>query len=134
MTWRPKGKHVTVDYWNPRALGICDYSGFVHVRSEMVKQMEWRGNSLQWTGFYVGKDYADKPNEQGRPPILPPDPVPVPQPRVPMGQINTWNMNSLGNWNACYLPWNTIGTLSDGVNVSPQSLILQQIQNTGFMG
>lgn len=83
MTYNPKGKHVTVDPSSPDALGICDYTGFVHKRSDLVKQMEWRGNAIVWTGFYVGRDYVDVPNEQLRPPILPPDPVPVQQPRLP---------------------------------------------------
>lgn len=77
----PLGKHVTIDINNPEALGICDKTGFVFNRKDLVKQMAWQGNALVWTGAYVGKPYLDKPSEQGRSPSLPPDPIPVVQPR-----------------------------------------------------
>jgi len=83
MSDRPKGKHVTIDINNPLALGICDYTGFVHLRKDLVKQMQWAGDSLVWTGLYVGKDYLDVPDPQLRTPHLPPDPVPVMDPRPP---------------------------------------------------
>lgn len=84
MSNRPHGKHVFIDADEPHALAICDKTQFVHRRIDLVQQMEWRGNSIQWTGFLVGRDYVDTPNEQLRPPMLPPDPVPVPNPRVQM--------------------------------------------------
>lgn len=77
----PLGKRVSIDVKNPQALGICDKTGFVFMRKDLVRQMEWHGNALVWTGAYVGRPYVDKPNEQGRSPMLPPDPIPVPQPR-----------------------------------------------------
>lgn len=83
MSDRPKGKHVTIDPSNPKALGICDYTGFVHLRKDLVKQMQWAGDSLVWTGLYVGKDYLDVPSPQLRTPHLPPDPVPVLDARPP---------------------------------------------------
>lgn len=83
MSDRPLGKHVTIDPNNPQALGICDYTGFVHLRKDLVKQMQWAGDALVWTGLYVGKDYLDKPDPQLRTPILPVDPVPVKEPRPP---------------------------------------------------
>lgn len=98
MTYNPKGKHVTVDPSSPDALGICDYTGFVHKRSDLVKQMEWRGNAIVWTGFYVGRDYVDVPNEQLRPPILPPDPVPVREPRLMQPSIVTWTNGQNAIW------------------------------------
>lgn len=83
----PKGKHVNIDQDFPSALGICDKSRFVFNHKDLVKQMEWRGNALVWTGFLVGRPYVDVPNEQLRPPILPPDPVPVKMPRLPQGNL-----------------------------------------------
>lgn len=74
---RPKGRHVSIREKNPKAVGICDYTGFIHLKQDLVRQMEYRGDRLVWTGFYVGKDYQDKPNQQLRPPMLPPDPIPV---------------------------------------------------------
>ncbi len=78
-----KGKYVTIDIDKPEALGVCDKTGLVFNRSDLVQQMEWRGNSLQPTGFLVGKPFEDKPNEQGRTPVLREDPVPVKNPRFP---------------------------------------------------
>jgi hypothetical protein len=81
MNKRSKGKHVNVDMNHPQPIGFCDRSGFVHMRKDLIPQMEWRGDSLEWTGLYVGKDYLDFPNEQLRAPDLVPDPVPVENPR-----------------------------------------------------
>lgn len=45
--------------------------------------MAWRGNKLQWTGFLVCTfTCLDLPNQQLRPRILPPDPIPVVNPRI----------------------------------------------------
>lgn len=85
MSWteKYKGKYVTIDKDNPDALGICDDSGFVFNHKDLVKQMEWRGNNLVWTGFLVGRPYLDVPNEQNRPPLTKDDPRPVKNPRLP---------------------------------------------------
>jgi hypothetical protein len=80
---RKKGKNVTVEFNNPSAVGVCDDSGFVFNHSELVKQMEWRGDKLVWTGLMVGKPYLDKPNEQNRLPLVKDDPRPVKNPRLP---------------------------------------------------
>jgi len=81
MSYRPHGKLVRIDSMSPKGLGICDKTQFICLHEDLVKQMEWRGNSLQWTGYMVHRDYVDKPNEQLRPPILAPDPVPLVNPR-----------------------------------------------------
>jgi hypothetical protein len=85
MSWvnRWKGKYVTIDPKYPSALGICDESGFVFNHKDLVKQMEWRGDALVWTGFMVGKPFLDVPNEQNRPPLVKNDPRPVMNPRLP---------------------------------------------------
>lgn len=93
MSYQPKGKHVIIDPEHPQALGICDRSGFVFLRKDMVRQMEWRGDDLAWTGFFVGVPYLDMPNEQGRPPILPSDPIPIRDPRPPFYTLVDWNQD-----------------------------------------
>jgi len=80
-----KGKYVKIDKNSPSALGVCDESGFTFNRKDLHKQMAWRGNSLVWTGFYVGTPYLDVPSQQDRPP--PPDlndPLPVKDARLPV--------------------------------------------------
>ena len=80
---RFKGKYVSINPDNPSALGVCDESGFVFNHNQLVKQMEWRGNNLVWTGLMVGKPYLDKPSQQNRPPITNDDPKTVANPRLP---------------------------------------------------
>jgi hypothetical protein len=132
MSNRPHGKHVRIDETAPRALGICDYTGFVHNRTDLVRQMEWRGNAIVWTGFYVGRQYADKPNEQLRPPILPPDPVPIREPRLKQPTIITWSIGQNTPWkdikNFTWASW--FGS-SDGVPAltEPQRLTALQTFN-----
>jgi len=131
MTMRPKGKHVCIDENAPEALGICDFTGFVHLRRDLVKQMEWRGNRLVWTGFLVGRQYADKPNPQLRPPILKPDPVPILLPRLPQETIINWNTITLF-WEDVNDNWSSLGTLQDGMPALPESERLIQAQNVYF--
>jgi len=85
MSWikRWKGKYVTIDPSNPSALGVCDESGFDFNHKDLVKQMQWRGNNLVWTGLMVGPPYLDTPQQQNRPPIVKDDPRPVTNPRLP---------------------------------------------------
>ena len=85
MSWvqKWKGKHVEVDPSNPKGLGVCDRSGFTFNHCDLVKQMEWRGNNLVWTGLMVGRPYLDEPSQQNRPPIVKNDPVPLKNPRLP---------------------------------------------------
>lgn len=74
---------------SPLAIGQCDYSGFIVPYHELVRQMEYRGNALVWTGFLVWNRFADEPNPQLLNPILQPDPIPLREPRVPQNAQNT---------------------------------------------
>jgi hypothetical protein len=104
----PSKKYVTFDFEHPQAVGVCDYSGFFFNHKDLHKQMEWRGNSLVWNGFLVGKPYLDIPNEQMRNPLIYPDPVPIKDPRPPQG------------------PWaQTPGVFNPNAQ--------QQLENTNFM-
>jgi hypothetical protein len=47
----------------------------------MVRQQQWAGNSLIDTGLLVGIDCLDVPQDQYRTVILPPDPMPINNPR-----------------------------------------------------
>jgi hypothetical protein len=132
---RPHGKHVQIDPDSPKALGICDYTGFVHMRKDLVRQMEWRGNALIWTGLYVGRNYQDVPNEQNRPPILPPDPIPVLWPRPPRTTQITWSQGLGIPWNQLsQVTWGTWGTIENGSQALPEGERLQQLQQVRFMG
>jgi hypothetical protein len=67
---------------NPRAWGRDDITGLPVMHDDLVKQMEYIGNGLAWTGFMVHFNDADQPNPQLMPPRLRPDPVPVHNPRI----------------------------------------------------
>ncbi len=77
----PTGRYTRIRARDPRALAVCDYSGMYCMHSDLVRQMEYRGSGLVWTGFMVNKKFADKPNHQMLTPILMPDPIPVVMPR-----------------------------------------------------
>ena len=66
---------------NPHAFGVCDYCGFWRNLYRLEKQFEFFGPGLQWTGYLVCHRCLDKPQDQLRPIVLPPDPVSVENPR-----------------------------------------------------
>jgi len=71
-----------VDPKNPRAFAVCDRCGLLYNLKSLVAEMEWRGPRLMETGYLVCTvTCLDVPQEQLRPRILPPDPVPVFNPR-----------------------------------------------------
>ena len=71
--WRP-------DPNSPIAVARCQYSNFIVPRNELVKQMVYQGTGLVWTGLYVWKRFADKPNPAMMTPLLQADPKPIPMP------------------------------------------------------
>lgn len=130
MSYKPKGKHVIIDENNPQALGVCDLTGFTFLRKDLVREMEWRGNDLVWTGFMVGRPYVSKPNPQLKTPVLAPDPVPIDIPRVPQTTTVTWSQGLGGPWNQLNVyPWGCWGTIYDGVPALSEPQRLQVLQN-----
>lgn len=126
----PKGRYVTIDIKNPEALAICDYSGLPCLHKDLVRQMEWRGESLVWTGLLVNKRFADIPNEQGRSPILPPDPTPVTNPRPQFFQSMTWSNNPLAIYSQNdYYPWGSLYNITGGAQAPNAATRVQQLQN-----
>lgn len=81
MPWRPHGR-AEVDPNNPRAFSTCDRCGFNYNRQKLQYQMQWGGAVLVNTGLLVCDMCLDQPSEFLRAIILPPDPMPVYQPRI----------------------------------------------------
>lgn len=136
MSNRPKGKNFYIDESNPLARGICDKTGFVFRHVDLVKQMEWRGNSLVWTGFLVGKPYEDVPNEQLRTILFPPDPVPVdmarpyrPTPIFWENQTTIWENleNASEAWP--FFGWESWSGVADGYLAEPSGVNLTYLEN-----
>lgn len=79
---RAHGK-AKVSTRNPQAFAICDNCGFLYNHVDLVWQREWAGNILINTKQLVCSRCNDVPNQQLRAIIVPPDPMPVLNPRVP---------------------------------------------------
>jgi hypothetical protein len=52
---------------NRKPVGVCDRTAMFYNFKDLVKQYEWYGNKLMWTGLMVGMDEVDTPNENLRP-------------------------------------------------------------------
>lgn len=80
MKWGQNSR-TYIPFDKPKALGLCDRSGFLFRHEDLRKQMAYRGDVLVWTGAMVYKDYLDEPNSQGLTPILRPNLLPCQNPR-----------------------------------------------------
>lgn len=80
MSWRYAGRAQTSPQ-NPRAFGVCDRCGCWENLDNLRFQFDYRGLKLQNLGIRVCSRCCDRPSPQLRPIILPPDPVPVLNPR-----------------------------------------------------
>jgi hypothetical protein len=81
MAWRYHGSY-SPDPYAGRAHGSCDRCTQQWELSKLQYQYEYRGDTLTNTRFRVCPPCMDKPYEGYRPVKLPPDPVPVLDPRV----------------------------------------------------
>lgn len=93
----PHGRWVRINPNSPDAVARCDRSGLICNYNDLVKQMDYRGLGLVWTGLYVNKYFADVPNPQSLNPVIKPDPVPVEHPRPWQTTQATWT-NQTGEW------------------------------------
>ncbi len=79
---RPHGR-AKVSTRNPEAFAICDNCGFQYNHSELRWQFQWAGNKLVNLRQLVCRRCNDLPQTQLRAIVLPADPMPVMNPRVP---------------------------------------------------
>jgi hypothetical protein len=89
MTYSDQAGKARTDPRRPRAFGVCDQCGTWFNLRTLRWGMEYMGPGLQRTGFRVCSDCFDQPQDQLRPIILPPDPMPVADPRVEVAAIVT---------------------------------------------
>lgn len=74
---RPHG-HAQISARAPRALAICQRCGFMFNLDDLQWQWDWQqGPRLKNLRYKVCRTCLDKPQENGRTVVLPPDPVPV---------------------------------------------------------
>lgn len=68
---------------NPQAAGQCDRCGFLYTHSTLRFQMDWAGANLINKRILVCRSCEDRPQNQLRSFVVPADPVPIQNPRVP---------------------------------------------------
>lgn len=78
---RPHGR-ARVSSRNPRAFGICDRCGFLYNHINLQWQYDWAGASLINKRLLVCDQCNDTPQSQLRAIVVPPDPVPIQNPRT----------------------------------------------------
>lgn len=123
-----RGRYYSVNEKNPEAKGICDRSGFVFNHSDLVKQMEWRGDSLEWTGMTVGRPFLDEPNEQLRNPEVGPDSIPVENPKLPTYTEVVWS-NQIIPWSQLtILNFASWGGVEQGILAAPENERLEALE------
>src|SRR5207344_1377258 len=79
-SFAPKG-HAKVDPQRPAAFAICDRCGFMYNHRDLQWDSQYMGRFITRTGFLVCEACNDRPNPTLRPIVLPPDPVPILNPR-----------------------------------------------------
>lgn len=126
----PLPKYARVDAQNPEGWAVCDRCQFWRNRSELVWQIEWAGNSLYSKGILVCQDRCfDKPQEQFRTIILPPDPPPIVNARVPNFAYEEYMVIQL-QWGAAGLPPWGAGPNLELTNQDGTDFIYFQYTNT----
>lgn len=81
MVWASDGR-ARVDRRHPDAFAICDFCYCQTNRSRLFPDRQYMGAQVRATGFLVCKECLDRPQPQQKAIILPPDPLPVDNPRV----------------------------------------------------
>lgn len=77
---RPHG-HVRISRSKPQAQGVCDRCGRWFNHKDLMWQFDWVGARLQNLRILICQPCRDKPQENIRTIILPPDPMPIMNPR-----------------------------------------------------
>lgn len=81
---RRQSTYVKVDAGNPIGAAQCDRCSLWYNRNELAFQYQWAGSKLYNTGDLVCiRSCLDVPQEQLRVILIPPDPPPVLNARVP---------------------------------------------------
>lgn len=82
MAYRYHGR-AQVSRSSPQAWGICDRCNFTYLLADLRYQYQYNGTQLYNTNLRVCDRCMDEPQPQFLNPILPPDPMPVMNPRPP---------------------------------------------------
>lgn len=111
---RPHGFNATVDPANPRARAVCDRCGFIYNHYQLTWQYQWVGPRMANLRILVCPSCNDRPQEQLRTIILPPDPVPIMDPRAESYVQDNNPNGGIGQSAQPPLPGTNIGSLIGG--------------------
>jgi hypothetical protein len=104
----------------PQAIGVCDRCGAQYNHVDLSWQYQWVGPRIQNLRLLVCESCNDKPAEQLRTIILPPDPVPIMNPRPEMYVSDDNTMEQIG-YSPAPVPqsvgWGVVGNIGSGAGV-----------------
>jgi len=83
MAYASRQGRARVSSSSPQAAGQCDRCGFLYTHSTLIWQYDWRGATMQNLRLLVCRNCLDEPQSQLRAIVVPPDPMPIQNPRVP---------------------------------------------------
>lgn len=140
-----KGKYTHMRRNNPRAIGLCDYSGFTVAQRMLRPQFEYAGRGLVNTGFLVYQRFLDIPNPQNLIPLLKMDPPPlnntrpdnqVVNPVIPTLTVNLTGLHQLVLTDADVLnvQFNFTGTVAGAVVVVVPGRFQEAYMNNQTIG
>lgn len=81
MGYASRSGRATTNPAAPRAFGVCDRCGFWVNHFKLIWQHQWQGTQLVNLNLLVCEPCLDIPQPQLKARILPPDPVPIANPR-----------------------------------------------------
>lgn len=129
----PLPKYARVNQRNPEAWAQCDRCGFWYQSKDLAFQFEWAGTHLYNTGLLVcttGNRCYDKPFEQLRTIIFPPDPPPILNARTP--NLAVENTPATTNLSANVVQFATQLPVQGTSGFSVGSTIWVQLNNADF--
>src|SRR5215472_11612566 len=109
---RPHGR-ARVSQRFPEAWGVCDRCGALYNHNVLTWQFDWTGPRLQNKRILVCQSCIDQPFEHNRTIILPPDPIPIANPR-PEPYTRDMNPVSGANFDPLSVANGAIGNMNGG--------------------
>lgn len=81
MAYASRSGRAITNPRKPEAFAVCDRCGIWYNHIKLMFQYEWQGTKLQNLNILVCRSCLDIPQPQLKARILPPDPVPIRNPR-----------------------------------------------------
>lgn len=127
MAYASKSGRAWASAFRPEAQGVCDRCGFRYLLSRMQWQFDYLGNRLQNTRLIVCDRCLDVPHVMTVPVVVPPDPVPVRNPRPDDYALSLSNQTTLFDQNLEIITDSNgapiQGTSSGQINVPPYPFV-----------